>query len=492
MAAQAQHAKPDLRAVTEAGRGNDTRPQKGPGGDTMAIDFTLSAAQVKLQRNAREFAAEILQKYVREADLEPDPQKAFQMTKGAYIECYKLGFATGFLPREYGGGGVSNVDLQIIVEEITAIDPGFATVLLVNGLALMPLVWFGTEEQKRKWIVEATSDPRGEYLAAWTVSEAAGAPGGTANFDHPGPYPAGIALTAHHDKRRGEYVLNGAKYWPCNAGGWDLQGANVNVCIVRLRPEAGGIEGLGALIVPRGTPGVTYQTPISKLGHRLCQNNSMVFENCRVPEENMFAAGNGDLVVSKAFTWSGPVAAIAAVGVARAAYEYILAWAKTYTGGGDKPIIHHQAVGYLLAEVAMKIEACRTFAWKAAHYLDLHAAEGHAVAAMAKVFCGETLFTAVFRAMQAMGVNALDRQHPVEKYLREAAVFPLYDAGNIGMQMRKIWGVMLSPEFDPRAIAASSRMTFDKSMEGAGTVIAATGWAPAAKARPRARRGAGV
>jgi nitroalkane oxidase len=145
----------------------------------MAIDFTLSAAQLKLQRNAREFATEILQKYVREADLEPDPQKAFQMTRGAYIECYKLGFATGFLPREYGGGGVSNVDLQIIVEEITAIDPGFATVLLVNGLALMPLVWFGTEEQKRKWIVEATSDPRGEYLAAWTVSEAAGTPGGT-------------------------------------------------------------------------------------------------------------------------------------------------------------------------------------------------------------------------------------------------------------------------------------------------------------------------
>ena len=157
--AQAQHAQADLRTVTEAGRRNDTRPQKGPGGDTVAIDFTLSAAQLKLQRNAREFATEILQKYVREADLEPDPQKAFQMTKGAYIECYKL----GFLPREYGGCGVSNVDLQIIVEEITAIDPGFATVLLVNGLALMPLVWFGTEEQKRKWIVEATR-------SAWRIS----------------------------------------------------------------------------------------------------------------------------------------------------------------------------------------------------------------------------------------------------------------------------------------------------------------------------------
>ena len=138
----------------------------------------------------------------------------------------------------------------------------------------------------------------------------------------------------------------------------------------------GGKPGLSAIIVPRGTPGVTYKQPISKLGHRLCQNNSIVFEDCRVPEENAFAIGDGDLVISKAFTWSGPVAAIAAVGVARSAYEYVLQWAKTYTAGGDVPIIHHQAVGYLLAEVAMKIEACRAFSWKAAHYLDQHDSEG--------------------------------------------------------------------------------------------------------------------
>jgi len=229
------------------------------------------------------------------------------------------------------------------------------------------------------------------------------------------------------------------------------------------------------MLVPRGTPGVSYQQPISKLGHRLCQNNSIVFENCRVPEENLFAMGDGDLIISKAFTWSGPVAAIAAVGVARSAYEYVLNWAKTYTAGGHQPIIHHQAVGYLLADVAMKIEACRAFSWKAAHYLDQFNSEGHAVGAMAKVFCGETLFQAVFRVMQAMGVNALDRRHPVEKYLREAAVFPLYDAGNIGMQMRKIWGVMLDQDFDPRAIADSRPQPFKKSMEGAGLEVPVAG-----------------
>jgi len=437
----------------------------------VAIDFTLSPYQKKLQRNAREFALDILSPLVRPADDEPDPQKAFAMMKGAYVESYKLGFAMGFLPKAYGGGGVSSVDLQIVAEEITAVDPGFATILLVNGLALMPLAWFGTEEQKQKWIGEATSDPRGEYIAGWVVSEPAGTPGGTANFDHPGPAPVGITLTAKRDRGRGEYVLNGAKRWPCNAGGWDLQGANVNVCIVRTSPRKGGNIGLSAAVVPRGTAGIYYDPPISKLGHRLCQNTTIRFENCRIPEENLFAIGNGDLVISKAFTWSGPVAAIAAVGVARSAYEYILAWTKNYTAGGDKPIIHHQAVGYLLAEIAMKIEACRAFAWKAAHYLDMHDAEGHAVGAMAKVFNGELLFTGIFRAIQAMGVNALDKSHPVEKFLREAAVFPLYDAGNIGMQMRKIWGVMQDPDFDSRAIAESRPIHFKKSMLGVGTIV---------------------
>ena len=94
----------------------------------MAIDFTLTPAQQRLQRNAREFAVEILQPLVKSADAEPDTQKAFQSLKGAYVECHKLGFAMGFLPKQYGGGGVSNLDLQIVAEEITAVDPGFATI----------------------------------------------------------------------------------------------------------------------------------------------------------------------------------------------------------------------------------------------------------------------------------------------------------------------------------------------------------------------------
>jgi nitroalkane oxidase len=439
----------------------------------MSIDFTLTPDQQKLQKIARAFSEDVLKPVVEEADLEPDTQKAFQMMKGPYREAYKLGFAMSFLPKEYGGGGVSNVDLQIVAEEITAVDPGFATILLVNGLGLMPVAWYGSEEQKRKWIGAATSDKNHEYLAGWTVSEPTGTPGGTANFDHPSARPAGIGVVAELDKGKGEYVLNGRKYWPCNSGGWDLKGADINVVIVRTAPSKGGKQGLSGMLVPRGARGMRFEQPISKIGHRLCQNNDIVFENCRVPEENVFALGNGDLIISKAFTWSGPVAAIAAVGVARSAYEYALKWAKTYTAGSDKPIIHYQAVGYALADVAMKIEACRAFSWKAAHYLDRFDSEGHAVGAMSKVLCGELLFGAVFKAMQVRGVNALDRRHPIERYLREALVFPLYDAGNIGMQMRKIWGVMADPDFDPRAIADSRAIEFKKSMEGWTAIAAA-------------------
>lgn len=434
----------------------------------MAIDFTLTSEQLALQKTAREFAQEVLKPVVAEADALADTQQAFVMMKDAYREAYKLGFAMGFLPKEYGGGDVSNLDLQIAAEEICAVDPGFATILLVNGLGLMPLAWYGSEEQKRKWIGEATSDPNGEYLAGWVVSEAAGTPGGTANFDHPGAHPAGIGVTAEHDRGRGEYVLNGKKYWPCNAGGWDLKGADVNVVIVRTDPTKGGKEGLSAILVPRDAGGVTYEQPISKIGHRLCQNNAMTFENCREPEENLFAEGDGDLIISKAFTWSGPVAAIAAVGVARTAYEYTLDWCKTYTAGGDKPVIHHQAVGYLLSDVAMQIEACRAFSWKAAHYLDEYDSEGHAIGAMSKIFCGEVMYEAVFKCMQAMGVNATDKRHPLEKCLREAIIFPLYDAGNMGMQRRKIWGVMSDASFDPRAMMDNRAMEFTKDMEGTG------------------------
>src|SRR5262245_17183116 len=194
----------------------------------MSIDFRLTKEQQDLRDAAQDFAQNVLAPLVPDADRAADPHEAFAKTKPAYVEAYKRGLAMGFLPKEYGGGSVGNLDLQLVAEEICAVDPGFATTILVNGLGLMNVVWFGTEAEKKKWLGPACTDPKSEYLAGWVVSEAAGRPGGTANFDAPQASPVGIGLTA--ELAKGEYVLNGRKYWPCNAGGWDKQGADMNVC----------------------------------------------------------------------------------------------------------------------------------------------------------------------------------------------------------------------------------------------------------------------
>jgi alkylation response protein AidB-like acyl-CoA dehydrogenase len=216
---------------------------------------------------------------------------------------------------------------------------------------------------------------------------------------------------------------------------------------------------------------VRYERPVDKMGQRLNQNNDIVFENARVPAENLFAHGDGDLIISKDFTWSGPVAGIAAVATARSAYEYTLEWAKTYTAGGKDPIIYHQAVGYQLTDIAMRIEACRAFCWKAAYYADLYDCENHALGAMSKVYPGEVCTQVVYDCMRVMGVNSYDRRsHPLDKYMRDVLCFPIYDAGNMGMQRRKIWGVMAHPDFNPRAFMDNEPITFTKDMEGIGSV----------------------
>ncbi|MGZ3674741.1 MAG: acyl-CoA dehydrogenase family protein, partial [Ktedonobacterales bacterium] len=278
----------------------------------MAIDFTLTPEQRKLQRDVRSFAENVLAPVVREADAEPDPLRGFQRTKGAYIEAYKAGIAFAMLPTQYGGGGLSNVDLILAAEELCAIDPGFACTILVNGLGLMPVLWYGAEAQKNRWLRAATSDPTGEFIVGYAVSEPPGMPGGTADFDTPLPRPAGMGVIARRDGDH--YVLNGRKYWPCNVAGWDGQGANVSMVVVRTEPDKGGTEGLSAILVERGTPGVSYKL-ISKMGHRLTPNAEIVFDDAHVPAENIIegTVGNADLLINRAFAWSGPVAGIAAV-----------------------------------------------------------------------------------------------------------------------------------------------------------------------------------
>jgi alkylation response protein AidB-like acyl-CoA dehydrogenase len=430
----------------------------------MSIDFTLTKEQRELQHAAREFAQKVLKPVVQEADRCPDPFRAFQMTKPAYERAYELGFAYSFVPKEFGGPGASNVDSQIVSEEICAVDPGFGCTLLVNGLGLMPLIWWGSEGQKREWLRRATTDPSRSFIVGWVVSE----PEGTANFDHAGEHPCGIQTTADLDPKTGEWVLNGSKMWNSNAPGWDGKGADLNVVVARTDRSAGGKEGLSCFLVPRGAPGFTVHETLDKLGHRLTVQPRLRYENCRVPEANLIPGtrGNGDLAITKAFTWSGPVAGIAAVGVMRAAFEFALQWSKEYTAGGRHPIIHHQNAGYLLANMKMRIEAARYLSWRAAHYLDQYDCEGQEAGALSKIYCGELAIDVINMAMRLVGIHSYIRDYPLEKHMRDALCFPIYDAGNMGMQRRRLHGILAHDGYNPMALAQNLRQEFVKAMHG--------------------------
>lgn len=430
----------------------------------MAIDFTLTDEQRQIQATARKFAQKELKPVAEMADKLPDPWAAFLATQEVYKRAYDLGFAMAFIPREYGGAGASNVDFQIVAEEICAVDPGFGCTILVNGLTLLSILWYGNEEQKDAWLRRATGDHSKTFLGGWIVSE----PSGTANFDSRQPLPAGITTTATYDKANGEYVLNGRKMWNTNGCGWDKKGADVNVVIARTDPKSGGDKGLSAFIVPRGTNGFETTGILDTLGHRTTVQPELLFDDCRIPESNLLpgAAGNGDLCITKAFTWSGPVAAIAAVGVMRAAFEFVHNWCRNYYAAGGKAIIHHQNVGYMLANLKMKIEAGRYLSWKAAHYLDAHNNEGQEIAALAKIYNGELAVTALTEAMRVMGINSYLRDYPLERYMRDALCFPIYDAGNMGMQRRRLHGILADAGYNSQAVAENLAQRFSKDMLG--------------------------
>ncbi|MGB3485528.1 MAG: acyl-CoA dehydrogenase family protein [Mycobacterium sp.] len=434
----------------------------------MSLNFTMSDEQRKLQSEVRHYAEEVLAPYIPIADAEPDPGRAFALTKEPYIEAYKQGIAMAMLPSAYGGGGLSCLDFTIAAEEICAVDPGFACTVLCNGLGMQPIYWYGTEEQKKKWLGAATSDPTGTFLGGWTASEPPGNGSGTANFDIDRPRPAGVGLIA--ERKGDKIILNGRKYWPSSPG-WDGQGTEVQTVICRTNSEAGGTSGLSALVVERGTPGVTY-TFIDKEGHRTAANAEIVFEDAEIPAENLLpgAEGNGDFVINRNFAWSGPVAAIAAVGQARAAYEMALHWAKNNSSGSMGPIIRFQNVGYVLGDCASKIEMARVFSLRAADYLDKHDQHAEFVGAQAKIQVTEMMFDVVFKCMQIVGVNSLEKKNGFGKILREASVLPIYDGGNMGMQRRRVHGIIADPGFDPRAIMEDATITFTKEMETIGTI----------------------
>jgi len=360
------------------------------------LNFELSSEQRMLRDMAHDFAENEIKPvaaYYDENDEYPWP---------VIKKAQELGLFSVNVPEEYGGPGMSLLEEVILTEELAWGCSGIETALMLNSLAALPIKIAGNEEQKKKYLTRMAEGAMGAYC----VTE----PGAGSDV-------AGIKLSA--ERRGDKYVLNGTKIWITNG-----PVADIFVVFARTNKED-RYGGLSAFIVEREW-GVTTGQHLPKMGQRAAWASEVFFEDVEVPVENRLGPeGAGFLIAMKVFDSSRPAVSAAAVGVARRAFEEASEYAKTRIAFG-KPIIAKQAIGFKLADMAINIEAGRLLAHKAAWLLD----NGHrntTLAAYAKAFCADMTMKTTTEAVQVFGGYGYSREYPVEKLMRDAKIFQIYE-----------------------------------------------------------------
>jgi acyl-CoA dehydrogenase len=365
------------------------------------IDFSLSDELLAIQARAREFArAEILPiaaEYDRKAEVPP----------GIIQKAKKAGLLNVTIPEEYGGMGYGALQSAIIAEELGAACSGISITLLVNGLALTPLMLFGTEEQKERFLRPVAQNAR---LAGFCLTER-----------QAGSDAASLRTTALPDGD--EFVINGQKCFVTSGSQADI------LTVFALTDPDRGTRGASAIIVPADTPGLTVTKVEDKMGQRASNTAELTFENVRVPQSNLLGKpGRGFGIALQVLDFGRSGVAALSVGVARAALEHAVAYAREREQFGA-PIINNQGVSFMLADMAMKVEAARLLTWQAAWMVDrgLKATEQ---ASMAKCFASDTAMAVTTDAVQIFGGYGYMKDYPVEKLMRDAKILQIYEGTN--------------------------------------------------------------
>jgi len=369
---------------------NTSLPATGP-------SFTLTEEQKLLQQMAREFARNEIIPVAKEYD------KSHQFPWPVIRKAQELGLTIMTIPKAYGGSALSLLDECIITEELAYGCSGMSTSITLNGLAVMPLLLSGSEEQKRIYCGRLAKGEMGAYC----LSEAAA-----------GSDVAGIQTMARRDGDH--YILNGSKTFITNASV-----ANWFSVFAYTSPEA-KYKGMSCFIVERNAPGVTVAKPFDKLGQRASDTAEVVFDNVRVPAANLIGReGEGFLIAMKVFDRSRVPTAIGAVGVARRALEECIQFARERKTMG-KPIWQHQAVGHMIADMAMNVDAARLVVWQAAAACD-SGQPNTIYSASAKAFAADTAMKICTDAVQVFGGYGFIEEYPVAKLMRDVKIFQIYE-----------------------------------------------------------------
>lgn len=313
-----------------------------------------------------------------------------------------------FVPEKYGGLGGGSLDLCLAVEELSRACSGVSVSYAASALGSYPLLLYGTEEQKQKYIPDIAS---GKKLAAFALTES------TAGSD-----ASGVKTTA---VREGEYyVLNGTKQFITNGGAAEIY------TIIAMTDKSRGARGASAFVVEKDTPGFTFGKKEKKLGIRASITSELIFRNCRVSAENIIGkAGMGFIMTMKIVDRARPGVAAQAVGLAQGAMETAAAYARQRIQF-DHPVSSFQAVQHILANMAIEIEAARALVYSVAKTIDSGAKDFTEEAAMAKVFASDMAMRVTTDAVQVMGGAGYMRDYPVEKMMRDAKITQIYEGTN--------------------------------------------------------------
>ncbi len=366
------------------------------------MDFLFSEPQNRLRELARRIAQEhVLPKrsYYDETQEFPwDLVKIF--AQAGLFKCY--------IPEEYGGSGGGITDMAIVTEELSRACGGIALSFAGTGLGAYPILLFGNEEQKRKFLPDLAN---GSKLAAFGLTEA-----------NAGSDASAIQTTAQLNAN--EYILNGTKQWITNGGEAETY------TIIAMTNKKKGARGASAFIVEKGFPGFSFGKKENKMGIRGSTTRELIFEDCRVPQQNLLGKeGMGFIIAMKTFDVTRPGVAAQALGIAQGALDEALSYAQERIQF-DKTISSFQAIQHKLAEMATEIEAARALVYNVALSIDKGKEKSSKRSAMAKLFASDVAMRVTHQAVQIFGGYGYLRNYPVEKMMRDAKITQIYEGTN--------------------------------------------------------------
>ncbi len=381
------------------------------------MDYLLTEEQRMLQDLARQIASE----RIKPIRAQLDEEESFPWD--ILADLAQADLCGTVIPEAYGGLGLGCLENCLVLEALSEACVGVATTYAASFLGAYPLLLFGSEAQKARYLPPMA---RGEALAAFCLTESqAGSDAGA------------IAATAVKDGDT--YLLNGTKQWITNAGEAEFY------TVIALSDRSKGVRGASAFVVEKGDPGISFGKKEKKMGIRASVTREVILEDCRIPADRLIGKeGLGFIVTMKTLDNARPGAGALAVGLAQGALDEAASFAKERHQFGV-PIFSFQAVQHLLADMATRIEAARALVYAVARFLGSNPKDYSKEVAMAKLFPTDMAMQVTVDAVQVMGGHGYMREYPVEKMMRDAKILKIYEGTN--QIMRIIIGLALNNEY---------------------------------------------